>query len=195
MKTKKSESKKRKALIKILQINALVVFSWSMFAPFVVVIGQERNMSLQQAGSAWALYTLACGVVTLIAGRLEDGLHKHGAMYVTGIFSMLMGSLAGAFIQNTSGIYISLGLFALGFGLANPALKTIYSKIQVKGEEASEWAWMDGGNMLIMSGAAFLAAYIVQQFGVTTLFLIMIPLFLSALMLGIRLFGLLRYAK
>lgn len=185
----KNQIKKHKTILRILRINALVVFSWSMFAPFVVIIGQERGMTLQQAGSAWALYTLVCGVITLIAGRLEDGLRKHSALYVSGILSMLVASIIGAFSLGAAGLYVTLGLFAIGFGLSNPSLKTIYSKLQIKGEEASEWSWMDGGNMLIMSAAAFFASYVAQQYNTSLLFIIMIPLFALALGFGIKLFG------
>lgn len=191
----KNQIKKHKTILKILRINAIVVFSWSMFAPFVVIIGQERGMTLQQAGSAWALYTLACGVITLIAGRIEDGLRRHSAVYVLGISSMLAASIVGAFTLEAIGLYLTLGLFAIGFGLSNPSLKTIYSKLQVKGEEASEWSWMDGGNMLIMSAAAFFASYIVQQYSTSVLFIIMIPLFLLALCGGVHLFGLAKHYR
>jgi MFS family permease len=194
MKTKHN-LKKRKTILKLLQINALVIFSWSMFAPFVVIIGQERSMSLQQAGSAWAFYTLACGIIMLIAGRIEDGLNKHGAIYTLGITCMLLASIIGAISATIVSLYIVLSLFALGFGLSNPSLKTLYSKLQIKGEEASEWSWMDGGNMIIMSIATLLASFVVQQYGTATLFTIMVLLFAIALGFGIHLFGLIKQVR
>jgi hypothetical protein len=167
-----AKAKKQKTILKLLGINAFIVFGWGMFAPFVVIIGQSQGLSIKDAGFAWGFYSLITGIVMLILGKFEDSAQKHGLMSFIGICLLALGSVAGYMLDS---IYPALGLYALGFGMIVPAFKVLYSKAQNSGNEATEWSWMEGGNMLIMSAAAFIAAIIVQKYDPKVLYLATLP--------------------
>jgi MFS family permease len=184
-----AKAKKQKTIIKLLGINAFMTFGWGIFAPFVVIIGQSQGLSVKDAGFAWGFYSLLTGIIMLIMGKFEDGAQRHGLMSFIGICLLVLGSVAGYTIDS---IYPALALYAFGFGIAMPAFKVLYSKSQIRGNEAAEWSWMDGGNMLLMSGAAFIAAVIVQNYDPKVLYLATLPFFIFAAIVSARLFSIIR---
>jgi hypothetical protein len=61
---------------------------------------------------------------------------------------------------------------AVANGILLPAWKSVYSKSQDKGKEAQEWSLFDGGNLILVSFAAFTGGYLVTKVGFTNLFFI-----------------------
>jgi MFS family permease len=92
---------------------------------------------------------------------------------VLGSMFLALASFSFIFVTTLTQILIAQLLFAVGFGLLNPSMKVLYGKLEYKGKEASEWALMDGGNMLIMSVASIVGGLIVKFFGLSPLFIIM----------------------
>jgi MFS family permease len=185
--TKNQRSKIRKIIYRLLEINALATFSWSMLAPFVVTIGHERNLTIEQAGFVWATYAMTCGIIMIISGKIEDKYADYSQSFQVGLFSMLIGSIVGAIWATSLGLAMSLFCFAAGWGIAIPALKSLYAAHQIKSERAQEWSWMDGGNMLLNGLAAFAAATLVHLYGTQMLFIVMSCIFAVTNLLGIKL--------
>lgn len=97
-----------------------MTFGWGIFAPFVVIIGQSQGLSVKDAGFAWGFYSLLTGIIMLVMGKFEDGAQRHGLMSFIGICLLVLGSVAGYTLNS---MYPALALYALGFGIAMPALK------------------------------------------------------------------------
>ena len=65
-----------------------------------------------------------------------------------------------------------------------PALRVVYGSLLKKGNLASGWGFMDGGNMLIISVAALVGGYAYQYSSSSTLYILMSTAFgISSLLL------------
>lgn len=166
--------KNKKTGFRLLLLNNYVVnFCWGLFAPLFALVVIENNGDAQTVGLTWGIYTLVVGVLMIVFGKLEDREHRHRTHLIIGNLFLILGSLAYIFVSSTAQIIGAQIIFAIGFGLYTPALKAMYARLAIKGQEATGWALMDGGNMLVMSAAAVLAGYIVKLYGLSTLFIIM----------------------
>ena len=168
-------NKKRKiAGLRLLLINNyLVSITWGLFAPLFALVVVANNGDAQTVGVTWGIYTLVAGLLMIVFGKLEDRERRHRTHLIVGNIFLILASISYLFVTNTTQIIFAQIIFAIGFGLYNPALKAMYTRLSIKGQEASSWAMMDGGNMLVMSAAAVLGGYIVKAYGLNVLFISM----------------------
>jgi MFS family permease len=154
--------------------NFLGIFGWSMFFPFFAIVVQNNGGDATTIGLIWGSYTVLIGLLTLFFGRLEDKTHRLKRCLVLGNFFFLVASISYLFADSLLKIALSQMIFAVGFGLLNPAMKTLYARMQDRGKEATEWAFMDGGNALVMGSAAVIGGFIIKTFTLSTLIFVMV---------------------
>lgn len=167
----------------LLLANFFSVFAWGMFAPIFALVVVDRGGSASQVGIAWGGYTLLTGALMLIFGRIEDSYHMTKRLLVIGATALVVASLVLLSFKTQSGLIGSIVIFGFGFGMSMPALKAIYGKLVDRGKEATEWAAMDGGNMLVMSGAAVIGGYLYQYASADVLYIAMTSVFLLSALL------------
>jgi MFS family permease len=153
--------------------NYIGIFGWSLFAPLFAIIVQDKGGDAASVGLLWGFYTLVTGISMILFGRLEDKTHRLRTTLVLGNALLIVASLSYLFVDTLLQIAIAQTIFAIGFGLLNPSMRALYAKLEYKGKEATEWALMDGGNMLIASAAAIVGGYIVKYYGLAPLFITM----------------------
>jgi MFS family permease len=154
--------------------NYFVVFAWGLFAPLFALVVLEKGGDAQTVGFTWGIYTLISGLLMIIFGKLEDHDGRFKLSLLLGNVVLIGASAYYLFVETIPQIIIAQIIFAIGFGLYMPALKALFSRLSIRGKEASEWAMMDGGNMLIMSLASILGGVIVKMYGIGPLFMVMV---------------------
>lgn len=153
--------------------NYFGMFGWGLFAPLFAIVIQDKGGDAASVGVIWGFYTLIVGVSMIIAGKLADKMHRLRAALVFGSLLLVIASFGYLFVNNLTQIAIVQAIFAIGFGMLTPSLKALYGKLEYSGKEATEWAYMDGGNMLVMSAAAIIGGFIVKNHGLAPLFIAM----------------------
>jgi MFS family permease len=153
--------------------NYIGIFGWSLFAPLFAIIVQDKGGDAASVGLIWGFYTLVTGVSMIIFGKLSDKTHRLRTTMVLGNIFLIIASFSFLFVNNLVQIAVAQTIFAIGFGLLNPSMRALYAKLEYRGKEATEWAYMDGGNMLVMSAASVIGGFIVKGYGLAPLFITM----------------------
>ena len=140
----------------------------TVYALYAVKIGATPL----QIGISLGLYNLAAGLLVIVIGRFEDGSKRQGTMVVTGYAITILAVILFLFVTKPTQLYFVQIINAVGLGLYMPAWKSIYSRNELHGHEASQWGVFDGGNMIIMALAALTAGYLVNVGAYRSLFLV-----------------------
>lgn len=162
----------RKQIKILLLCSYLNVFAYALFSPLYAIFVQKLDSNLFVISSSWGVYALFQGVVMIIFGKVEDRLTDKRPMIVAGYFLLAIGAVSFAFITTITQLYLVQAINAVANGILLPAWKSVYSKAQDKGKEAQEWSLFDGGNLILVSIAAFTGGYLVTKVGFTNLFFI-----------------------
>lgn len=158
----------------ILTANYISVFAYSLFAPLFALLVIDHGGTTATVGYIWGFYGVLTGVTSLIFGRIEDGskyLFHH--LHIIGSLLLAVASFAYVIADTLQGIVLGQLLFALGFGLLNPAFRKLYAALEDKGREATEWGWLEGGNMMLAGFAAAAGGVILQATSHPKLFVAM----------------------
>jgi MFS family permease len=149
-------------------------FASGLLGPIYAIFVEQIGGDILTAGSAFAIYTIICGVLILLLGKWENrAKHKEKILVLSRVFT-LIGFTGYLFVTNPIQLFlvqITLGA-ALAFG--TPAFDTIYSKNLDKNKEAFEWGAWEGMYQIALGLSAIAGAIIVEFFGFRTLFVIMV---------------------
>lgn len=141
-----------------------------LYALFVLEIGGSGA----HASFSWAAYAASAGLFMLIASRFLNKVPRWWSRIIISGFLLLAAASFGYLAVNSLlDLYLIQVVFALGVSMTMPTLKLMYSKHADLGREAEEWALLDGGNFLILSGAAFLGGWLFDLVGFAAVFILM----------------------
>ncbi len=153
--------------------NYFGMFGWGLFAPLFAIVIQDKGGDAASVGIIWGFYTLVVGITMIIAGKIADKMHRLRTALILGSSLLVVASFGYLFVETLAQVAIVQTIFAIGFGVLTPSLRALYGKLEYNGKEATEWAYMDGGNMLVMSVAAIIGGLIVKNHGLAPLFITM----------------------
>ncbi len=137
--------------------------------------------------SSWGVYTLTTGIMILILGALENRIRNKKLMVVVGYFVLALGALSFLLVTNVMQLFMVQIFNAIGLGIVTPAWKTVYSKAEDRGKETNEWAFYDGGNMILMAIGAFLGGFLITKYGFSVVFVSMFFIQIIAAIISVRL--------
>lgn len=158
----------------ILTANYVSVFAYSLFAPLFALVVIDHGGTTAMVGYIWGFYGIVTGLTSLVFGKIEDGskyLFHH--LHIIGSLLLAVASFAYVIADTLQGIILGQLLFALGFGLLNPAFRKLYAALEDKGREATEWGWLEGGNMFLAGLAAIVGGFILEATSHPKLFILM----------------------
>ena len=178
----------RKELKILLTTNALFVLAAGLFGPIYAVFVEEIGGDLLTAGSAYAAFAIAAGVLILIIGRWEDRVKHQEKLVMLGYALSCLGFVGLLFVREPIHLFIVQVMFGIGEAVLAPAYDGLYSKNLDRGKAASEWGFWEGTERIVMAVAAFVGGFLASVYGFRFLFLVMlgfsvIGLFVSGLLL------------
>lgn len=177
-----------KSGIKILLLaNFINIFGYAFFAPLYAIFAQKINASILVIASSWGVYTITTGLLMLIIGRIENNIPNKKYLIILGYFILSFGALSFLLVQNTFHLFAVQLLNAIGTGIVNPAWKTLFSKSEDTGEEAKEWSFYDGGNMLFIGAGSIIGGILVKEFGFSALFVVVFFIQFTAAIVSLNL--------
>lgn len=157
----------------LLITNFISFFGYSLFAPLYAIFALQISPSVFSVAGSYSVYSIAMGLSFLIFGNVINGNKNKHKIVIFGYFLLACASFAFLFVNNLSQLIIVLVLNACGSGLVTPTWKALYSKNEYKGKETKEWAFFDGGNMIVAGIATFIGGYIANTYGFRVLFVAM----------------------
>ena len=163
----------RRGLKIILVTNSLILLAGTLLGPIYAIFVEEIGGDILTVGYSFAVFSIVAGVVVLLIGKLEDRLKKKGPIIVIGYLVMALGFYGYLFVKNPIHLFVVQGIIGLGEALYIPALIATYDKLVEEKNAAFQWGAWEGIYYIIAGVAAFLGAWIVNDFGFTPLFILM----------------------
>lgn len=171
----------------LLACNYLNMLGYSMFAPLFALFAAGIGATPLDIGIGWAIYTIFAGILIILFGRLEDNTPNRLVLIVGGYFWLAAIALLFLFVDDIKTLYLVLALSAVGVGMQVPASRAVFSAVEDKGREASEWSLFDGGNRIVMGVAAIGGGLLVKLQGFDAVFIAMFTIQLLAAIVSLRL--------
>lgn len=171
----------------LLICNYLNMLGFSMFAPLYALFAVGIGAQPLSIGIGWAVYTILSGLLIIAFGQIEDKTPNKTFLIVCGYFWLAIVALLFLTVEDIAGLYIVLALNAVGVGMLVPASRAVFSAVEDKGREASEWSLFDGGNRIVMGIAAVLGGLLVKVGGFDAVFISMFVIQIIAAIISLRL--------
>jgi MFS family permease len=171
----------------LLFANYLNLFGFFLFSPLYALFATGIGAKPQLVGLSYAVNTLAAACMIFLFGRVEDRTPDKRRYVVLGYFWLSAAAFSFLLVHDITTLILVQIFNAIGSGLLTPAWKAVYSKVEDRGREASEWSFYDGGNLLASSAGAALSGIILAYFGFHAIFVLMGAVQLIAALVSLKL--------
>lgn len=175
----------RRALQILLVAEAFFMLAGGMFGPIYAVFVKEIGGDLLTAGSAYAAFAIAAGVLILLISKWEDRIKHQERLVVVGYALSCVGFLGYLLIQSPWHLFIVQIIFGVGEAVCSPAWCSIYSKSLDKGKFASEWGLYSTQKYIITAIAATAGGFLANLYGFQFIFKIMLMVSIAGLIISI----------
>lgn len=161
------------ALLSLLVISGLFMFSFGMFSPIYALFVSEIGGDITVASNAWAVFSLSAGLLTFFAGRWENRIKETELGIVLSQFIISLAYLLLYFTEKIFFLYLSQIILGIGMAFFWPAFHSVYGQHVQRRKAAFQWSLYDGLAYLIPAGAAIAGGIIVNNYGFDAIFIIM----------------------
>ena len=157
---------------KLLLFSSLIAtFADSLFGPLYAIYVEGIGGDLLDVGNTIALYSVATGILIIVAGKVSDRIPK--ALLTTSGFALAaFGTLAYLVIQTPVQLYALQIVFAVSTAFLSAPFSVLLAKHINKGEEGFMWALEGGGGKILFGVGVSIGTFITHAFGFVAVFLI-----------------------
>lgn len=160
--------------LKILLFSyAMIAFAGGMFGPIYAIFVENIGGDILTAGGAYAAFSIAAGVLTLLISRWEDHVKHQEKLIILGFAINSIGFLGYLFIQTPMHLFIVQIILGISMAIISPAYDSLYSKHLDKGKFSSEWGMWEGMNYIVLGISAAIGGVFGAIFGFRILFIAM----------------------
>lgn len=160
----------------LLMISWTFYFAIGLLGPIYAIFVEEIGGGLFVAGSSYAIFSIAMGVVTYIVAKWEDGVLRQENVIVAARGLTVLVFIGYFFIQTPLHLYIVQFFLGIVSALATPVFDSLYSKYLDTGKYASEWGLWEAGYAIVLGVSALLGGLITELYGFRVLFVVMLSM-------------------
>lgn len=171
----------QKELKLLLLSSSLFTLAGGLFGPIYAVFVEQIGGDLLTAGSAYAAFAIAAGVLIVLISKWEDHFKHQEKLVVAGFVFSCLGFLGYLFIRQPWHLFVVQIVFGLGEAVGTPAYDGLYSRHLDKGKFASEWGLWEGMRWIVTAIAAAIGGFMANLYGFRFLFGIMFVISLIGL--------------
>ncbi len=172
----------------------LLLFSASMSSlagglllPIYAIFVEEIGGDILTAGTAYSIYAIAAGILTLFISRMED-ISKHKENMIIAGYALGCIAFAGyLFVSKPWHLFGVEMLFGLSNAIWYPAYDSFYSKNVDRKKSATQWGFYEAMAYLTLGVGSFVGAAIADRFGFRSLLIIMLWVSVAGLLSSILL--------
>ena len=166
--------------LKILLIaDSLYMLAGGLFGSIYAVFVEKIGGDLLTAGTSYAAFALAAGILTFLISRWEDRIKHQEKFVVIGYALSCIGFAGYLLIQKPIDLFIVQIIFGFGEAVGSPAFDGLYSRSLDKGKFTSEWGMWDSMQWIITAISAAVGGFLANKYGFRFLFVIMLALSIS----------------
>jgi len=181
-------------IVKILLYSSIVhTFSLGLLGPIYAVFVQGIGGNILSASSAWAIYCITIGILTIVFGKFEEEL-SWSRMLIWGRILNTIGIVGYFFVSTVYQLFITEFVLGVAASIKDPAYDSLFSKFLTKKKVSLEWGYQWGFTGIFSGVAALIGGAIATIFGFKILFIFMavssiISVFIAALLLKKKTFA------
>lgn len=155
---------------KFLLFSSLIAtFADSLFGPLYAIYVQGIGGNLLDVGNSIALYSVATGILIILAGKISDKINK--ALLTTAGFTIsAFATLAYLVIKTPLELYLLQIVFALSTALLSAPFSALFAQ-HIKEEQAGlMWAFDAGGGKILTGVGISIGTFVTHAFGFMAVF-------------------------
>lgn len=161
-------------------------FAETMLTPIWTSLTMRLGGGVLDAGIGYGLFSIATGLVILVAGRTQWFNSHLRACVFWGFALSAIADLAYLVAHEVWQVFLVQAAGGLAVGFMNPAWDALFCEDMEEGEAASRWTLWSGGVSLAMGVAALAGGFIVSRFGYDALFYTMAAVHLGSVYYAFR---------
>lgn len=163
-----------KHILKILIASSFFInLSAGLLGPIYAIFVEEIGGDLLTAGTAYAVFSIATGVLIFFLGKWEDQLKHQEKILIIGRILMVIGTAGYLIVDNSAKLFAVQIILGISEALIMPAYSSLFSKNLTKGKFASQWGYWDSLIYITIGISAILGSWIASTYGFQTLFIVM----------------------
>ncbi len=162
-----------RALRLLLLTNGLVLVAGAMMGPIYALFVQKIGGDLMDASLTGAIFALAAGITTLVAGRIADKRRSDELIVATGYFIMGIGFLMYMFASSVWEVFAIQIITGFAEAFYSPAFDALYSRHISRSRAGSEWGAWEALNYFSIALGAVMGGILASIWGFKSVFIIM----------------------
>jgi len=175
-----------KRQLKILLLSSgFFTLAGGLIGPIYAMFVEEIGGDLLAAGSAFAAFSIAAGLLIFFVSRWEDHVKHQERLVILGWGLCCLGFYGYMLVERPWHLAVVQVIFGIGTAVNTPAYDGLYSKYLDKGRFASEWGAWESMYYIVTAVAALMGSAVADIYGFGGLFKLMF--FLSLVGFGISL--------
>lgn len=162
--------------------ESIILFAGALLGPIYAIFVEEIGGDILDASTAFAIFSIASGVVVFLVSRMEDKIKEQELLVALGYAIIGLGYFGYLFVQTPLHLFFLQAFIGVGIALYAPSSDAMYSKYLDHSRAVSNWGTWEGMNRFTLGAGALAGGLIVSAFGFPILFILMGTLcFASAL--------------
>lgn len=175
----------KKELKLLLVSSAFITLAGGLFGPIYAVFVEEIGGDLLTAGSAYAVFAIAAGILIFFISRWEDHVKHQEKLVVMGYTLNVIGFFGYLLVREPWHLFIVQAIFGIAEAIGTPAFDGLYSRHLDKGKYTSEWGLWESKEWITLGIAAFVGGYLANKHGFQALFSFMLSLSIIGFMISL----------
>ena len=160
--------------LKLLLIGGNIwYFGEGLLGPLFAVFAQKIGGDIFEITSAWAIYLIVAGIMTIAIGKYSDSPKRKEWLLVIGYALNAAFTFGYLFVNNPAGLFIvQIGL-GIASAMATPTWDALYSQYGSREKSGYEWGLAGGWPHILTGIAAIAGGLIVTYLSFEALFIAM----------------------
>jgi MFS family permease len=172
-------------IVKILLLSSIIYnFSVGLLGPIYAIFVQRIGGDILSASTAWAIYAITIGVLTIVFGKFEEIL-SWSRMLLWGRILTTVGIAGYLFVRNPLNLFVVQFVLGVASAMKDPAYDSLFSKFVTKKKVSLEWGYQWGFTSISTGISALVGGLVATIYGFRVLFVLMtISSAISAIVAG-----------
>jgi len=165
----------------------LINTSFGLLGPIYAIYVEKIGGDILTVGSSYAVFAIGTAIIIYLISKYEDSFSSKAKLLLVSRFIFLACAISYLFISNPMQLFILQLALGIATAIGNPAFDSLYQDNIEKGKSASQWGAWESSFYFSIGVSALSGSIIVQYFGFTTLFYVMIALNIIGIILTLKL--------
>ena len=154
----------------LITINVIIIVAANFLTPLWAAFVHKIGGDLRTAGNALLVFGIVIGVLTCIAGKIENYLNRDKWFLVITQAMFVAGYIFYFWIQHPWQLYLAETWLGVAGAFQSPAICSLYQQFMPAGQRTAAWGVWNGFYNIGLGVGAFISAYVAHAYGFNGVF-------------------------